>query len=151
MQTITPINNTTQCRFFLVGSQISICVSVLAGGGKKSRNDLVVVAEVDCCRVPCSSGCERGMAFHLLFFSFFFPGFFFPALFCVCGHTFGLYESCGRLLSYHGQSVSQSVSLKDHGMWLELKLTTLMLIRKVMKSSDLSLCPCFRSSYRQRE
>lgn len=60
-------------------------------------------------------------------FSFFFC--FSPALFCVCGHTFGLYESCGRLLSYHGQSVSQSVSLKDHGMWLELKLTTLMLIR----------------------
>lgn len=83
------------------------------------------------------------------FFSFF--SVFFPALFCVCGHTFGLYESCGRLLSYHGQSVSQSVSLKDHGMWLELKLTTLMLIRKVMKSSDLSLCPCFRSSYIQRE
>lgn len=69
----------------------------------------------------------------------------------ACGHTFGLYESCGRLLSYHGQSVSQSVSLKDHGMWLELKLTTLMLIRKVMKSSDLSLYPCFRSSYIQRE
>lgn len=39
---------------------------------------------------------------------FFFFCFFFPALFCVCGHTFGLYESCGRLLSYHGQSVSQS-------------------------------------------
>lgn len=70
MPTITPINNTTQCRFFLVGSQISICVSVLAGGGKKSRNDLVVVAEVDCCRVPYSSGCERGMAFHLVFFFF---------------------------------------------------------------------------------
>lgn len=147
MQTIAPSNNTTHCRFFLVGSQISICVSVLAGGGKKSRNDLVVVAEVDCCRVPYSSGCERGMAFHLVFFFSVFS----PALFCVCRHTFGLYESCGRLLSYHGQSVSQSVSLKDHGMWLELKLTTLMLIRKVMKSSDLSLCPCFRSSYRQRE
>lgn len=125
MQTITPINNTTQCRFFLVGSQISICVSVLAGGGKKSRNDLVVVAEVDCCRVPYSSGCERGMAFHLVFFFFSV----FPLLFFACGHTFGLYESCGKLLSYHGQSVSQSVSLKDHGMWLELKLTTLMLIR----------------------
>lgn len=48
-------------------------------------------------------------------FSFFF-WFFFPALFCVCGHTFGLYESCGRLLSYHGQSVSQSVS-QPEGSW----------------------------------
>lgn len=151
MQTITPINNTTQCCFFLVGSQISICVSVLAGGGKKSRNDLVVVAEVDCCRVPYSSGCKRGgMAFHLLFF---FSVFFFLRFFCVCVNIrLGFMSLAGGYCHIMvSQSVSQSVSLKDHGMWLELKLTTLMLIRKVMKSSDLSLCPCFRSSYIQCE
>lgn len=50
----------------------------------------------------------NGGAWLSTFFSFFL--FFFPALFCVCVNigTFGLYESCGRLLSYHGQPVSQS-------------------------------------------
>lgn len=46
------------------------------------------------------------------FFSF-FSVFFFPALFCVCGHTFGLYESCG---SYCHIMVSQSVS-QPEGSW----------------------------------
>lgn len=93
----------------------------------------------------------NGGAWLSTFFSFFL--FFFPALFCVCVNIrlsfMSLAGGYGHIMV--SQSVSQSVSLKDHGMWLELKLTTLMLIRKVMKSSDLSLCPCFRSSYIQRE
>lgn len=105
MQTITPSNNTTQCRFFLVGSQISICVSVLAGGGKKSRNDLVVVAEVDCCRVPYSSGCERGMAFHLVFFFLFFPLLFFACVDIRLGFMSLAGGYCHIMVS---QSVSQS-------------------------------------------
>lgn len=79
-------------------------------------------------------------------FSFFL---FFPLLFFACVDIrLGFMSLAGGYCHIMvSQSVSQSVSLKDHGMWLELKLTTLMLIRKVMKSSDLSLCPCFRSSY----
>lgn len=80
------------------------------------------------------------------FFSF-FP-FFFLLFFACVDIRLGFMSLAG---GYCHITVSQSVSLKDHGMWLELKLTTLMLIRKVMKSSDLSLCPCFRSSYIQRE
>lgn len=109
MQTITPSNNTTQYRFSLFGSQISICVSVLAGGGKKSRNDLVVVAEVDCCRVPYPSGCERGMAFHLFFFSLFF----FLLFFACVDIRLGFMSLAG---GYCHIMVSQSVS-QPEGSW----------------------------------
>lgn len=85
------------------------------------------------------------------FFSFFSVFFFLLFFACVDIHLSFMSLAGGYCHIMVSQSVSQSVSLKDHGMWLELKLTTLMLIRKVMKSSDLSLCPYFRSSYRQRE
>lgn len=82
--------------------------SVFLSWQAEARNlEMILLLLLESTVVGCRILLVVNGAWLSTFFSFLFSVFF-PALFCVCGHTFELYESCGRLLSYHGQSVSQS-------------------------------------------